>query len=147
MKVIFIYTLLFFSLNCFAQEKVATSYLVVRIETQKDYSMERYGCSIIAEGGCDSARAIYNLKKYNFKKNAANNESSFYYNHADTATAYYNFFQSPTEALNFMAKNGWTLFYIYSETSSGWEVEKNGSGSESFPITTISSKPVFYFKK
>ena len=136
-----------FTLFCFAQEKVATSYLVIIIETQKDYSMDRYGCTIIAEGGCDAAKSIYALKKYNFKKDAVNNESSFYYNQTDTATGLYNFFLSPTEALNFMSKNGWTLFYVYSETSSGWTVEKNGSGSESFPITTISSRPVFYFKK
>ena len=147
MKTNLIYILLFFSLNSYAQEKIATSYLAIRIETKYDYSIDRYGCTIIAEGGCDAAKSIYNLRKYNFKKNANNDESSFYYNHIDTATNLYNFFNTPTEVLNFMAKNGWTLFNIYPETSSGSTLERNGSGGEFFPITTISSRPVFYFKK
>lgn len=104
MKIIFFSLLLLFLFNASAQEKPKNNYLIIRIKIEKDLNMSRYGCSIIAEGGCDSAKSIYNLKDYNFKKNANNDDHSFYYNYIDNSTSKYNFFNTPTEALNFMAK-------------------------------------------
>ena len=145
MKAIIFCLLLISLFNASAQEKPKNNYLIIRIKIERDFSMSRYGCSIIAEGGSDSAKSIYNLKEYNFRKNANNSEHSFYFNSIDTATALYNFFNTPTEALNFMAKNGWTLLFVYSETTSGYE-QQEGSESKLFPITTIASSPVYYLK-
>lgn len=146
MKIIFFSLWLLFLFTASAQEKQKNNYLIIRIKIEKDFSLNRYGCSIIAEGGCDSAKSIYNLKDYNYRKNANNNDHSFYYNYIDTATSTYNFFNTPTEALNFMAKNGWTLAFIYSETSSGYE-RQEGSDSILYPVTTVADRPVYYFKK
>ena len=142
LTILFLYSTLF----CFAQEKALNNYLLVRIIIDYDKNTAKNFCTINAEGGNEAAKIFYLLKKYNLKKNAVNTEAYFYYNHADTATNFYNFFTSPTEALNFIADNGWTLLSIYTETFSGSDLVKNGAGND-FPITTVSSRPVFCFKK
>ena len=146
MRAIFIILFLNFSQICVAQEKKSTNYLLIRIQIEYDNSNKRSFYVINAEDGCDAAKNIfYSLKKYNYKKSAINNDGIFYYNHSDTTEALYNYFLSTPEALNFIANNGFALVSIYTETFSGSDVAKSANGE--FPITTVSSRPVFCFKK
>lgn len=148
MKAILTSLLLTFTLFCFAQEKALNNYLLIRIALEHDIykNSARNFWIIQAEVGNEAANVFYSLKKYNLKKNAVNTEAYFYYNHADTATNFYNFFTSPTEALNFIADNGWTLITIYTDIYSSYNNEKNGNG-DTVPVTTVGSIPVFCFKK
>ena len=106
---------------------------------------ERNVFIINAESGCEAAKNIYSLKKYNFKKNAHNDGGSFYIDHNDTTNNFYNYFFSTTEALNFIAHNGFELISTYVEIFSGYDTQKGTTGD--FPITTLSSGSVFCFKK
>jgi hypothetical protein len=109
--------------------------------------MKRHYVAIGAEPGCKDATLLYSLKVYDNKKNAVNGVYPFYHNHTDTAATYYNYFLSTTEALNFISNNGWTLFAIYTDTYSGHTTESNGRGGDLIPITTVSSRPWFCFKR
>lgn len=130
----------------FAQENQQKNYLLVRIGADYDYANKRNTFFIIAETGCAAAKNIYLLKKYDFKKNAANTDGVFYYYQKDTITNLYNYFLSTTEALNFLSYCGWTLFTSYIEIFSGYDNQRDGLGAIQ-PITTVSSRPVFCFKK
>jgi hypothetical protein len=130
----------------FAQENQQKNYLLVRIGADYDYANKRNAFFIIAETGCDAAKNIYSLKKYDFKKNAVNTDGVFYFNHKDTVTNLYNYFLSTTEALNFLSYCDWALFNSYIEIFSGYDNQKDGLGTIQ-PITTVSSRPVFCFKK
>lgn len=144
MKIQFLIFLLI-SCNAHSQQKDTNSYLLIRITGLYDYTAERNFYTIIAEGGCDDAKEIYALKKFNDKKTALNTENSFYYNHSDTIKNYYNYFLTSTEALNFISKKQWVLVSIYSETFSGSDLVR--SGNDYVPLTTVSSRPVFCFKR
>jgi hypothetical protein len=125
-------------------QQAETNYLLVRIDGFVNTDGKTYYYTINAEGGSDAAGKLYALKKYNPKKEARNNEAAFYYQEKDTASALYNFFGSPTEALNYLSKSGWKLFSVYTEVGSGYDTQRGGNG-DLFPITTISSRPVFVF--
>jgi len=130
----------------FGQDKTQLNYLLVRIESVFDNTNQRNCYVINAENGCDVAKDIYSLKKYDFKKNAINSDGIYYYNQKNTARNLYNYFLSATEALNFLSYSGWTLLTTYTEIFSGYDNQRNGAG-EIIPITTVSSRPVFCFKK
>ena len=87
------------------QEKVITNYLLLRIDVLVDVNGKDYYYAIKAEQGCKEADKIYALKKYDNKKNALNNECSFYYKEKDTLNNLYNYFLSPTEVLNFLSSS------------------------------------------
>lgn len=139
--------LLFFAIaaNCYSQSSKVDKYLLVRLNTDYDVTTKKTFTSIIAEGGCDSAIVFYLLKKFNTAKNAVNTEASYYYLNGDTATVLYNYFQTNTEALNFIAKKGWTLISTYIDIWSGYNTERGDTGL--MPVTTVASRPVFCFKK
>lgn len=144
-----IYLLIYFLTSIqlvLAQDTNRQSYLLVRIGASYDLLNKRDAFFIIAESGCDSAKYIYSLKNYDFKKNAVNTDGIFYYDKKDTATNLYNYFLSATDALNFLSYCGWTLFNSYTEIFSGYTNERDGLGTIQ-PITTVSSRPVFCFKK
>jgi hypothetical protein len=145
MKSLLVFLLLFTQFG-FTQETSRQNYLLVRVDTDYDFANKRNAFFIIAETGCDAAKNIYSLKKYDFKKNAVNTHGIFYYDRKDTANNLYNYFLSTTEALNFLSYCGWSLVTSYDEIFSGYDNQKNGAG-EIVPVTTVSSRPVFCFKK
>jgi hypothetical protein len=134
------------SLSCYGQSKSTSSYLLVRFIQQYDHSNKRDYFIISAEGGCDSAKKIYSLLYYNNNKNVINTSDVYSYNKKDTTGVPFNYFISSTDGINYMLRKGWTLHGIFTETFSGYINEKNGAG-ELFPITTVSSRPVFCFVK
>lgn len=147
MKKGFIILFSIMSLHLYSQEKAVMAYLLVRIETEYKSVPQYVYYTINAEGGCDEAAKFYSFKKFNPKKDAVNAGAAFYPEETDTSKTYYNYFKSTTLALNFILKNGWELLAVYSETSSGSNLVQNGNGSEMLPVTTVSSHPVFCFKK
>lgn len=146
MKTLSIFLVLIFTQKVYAQVNKTTEYLLVRIESIFDNTTQKNAFIINAEFGCDSASSIYSLKRYDFKKNAVNSEGNFYYNKKSSMPNLFNYFLSTTEALNFLSHQGWILSSIYTETFSGYDNQRSGNG-EIVPVTTISSRPVFCFKK
>lgn len=119
------------------------TYLIVRIQRQNEKGNPYY--NIDAEPFNNNALDIYNLVPFQKNFFVPNKAISFYYNRPDTVTKYYNYFKSETEALDFMGSQNWQLVTVLSELSSGYKtagVEINGP-----PYTTISSRPVYYFRK
>lgn len=130
-----------------AQANIQSNYLLVRFDQSYDNTNKRFYYSINAESGCDSAKEFYALLKYDNQKNAKNTDGFFYSNQkSGTLDNLYNYFYTPTEAINFISLKGWGLFSIYSEIFSGYDNQKSGNG-EIQPITTVSSRSVFCFKK
>lgn len=146
MKKILLFSFLLLTQNMYAQDKASNVYLLVRIESYFDNTTQKDAYIINAESGCDSASNIYSLKRYDFKKNAINTDGNFYYKQKNGLLNFYNYFLSPTEAIIFLSGQGWTLLSIYTEAFSGYDNQRSGNG-EIVPITTISSRPVFCFKK
>jgi hypothetical protein len=142
-KVALILFITIFANPSFGQQ-TENHYLLVRIDVFVNTNGKDYYYTINAEGGSDLAGKLYSLKKYSAKKEAQNNEAAFYHQVKDTAASLYNFFVSPTEALNYISKSGLNLFSIYTEISSGYDSQRSGSG-DIIPITTVSSRPVFVF--
>jgi hypothetical protein len=120
-------------------------YLLIRISSVTNGPADFY--RIQAEAGCKGAQDIYALKKYNEKKNAVNTEASFYNNHRDSAITFFNYFISPTEALNFIASKGFTLHTVFTQTTSGSENVMKPGTTEYTPVTTVFSYPVYCFMK
>lgn len=122
------------------------NYLMVRLDQQYDNANWRPYYIMYSDVCCDSANEIYTLIKYDNRKKAVNTDGIFYNHYNEDSTNLYNYFLSPAEMLYYLTKKGWVLFSIYSETSSGNENLNNGKG-ESVPVTTVSSRPVYYFIK
>lgn len=144
-----IFTMLFYCMSAavFSQEKTQAQYLLVRIDGGYNKPAKQYYSMINAEPGCDSAGIFYGLKKFDVKKDAVNTEAVLYPGKNDSVHLYYNYFSTPTQALNFISKNGWELVNIYTETFSGSTIADNGNIEQRYPITTVSSRPVYCFKK
>lgn len=147
MKTIFTSLLLLISSVVFSQGKVVNQYLLVRIDVNYNKLAKQYYCIINAESGCDSAELFYSLKKFDTKKDADNAGAILYPGKNDSVKLYYNYFSSPTQVLNFISNNGWELVTVYTETSSGSAIADNGNIEQRYPITTVSSRPVYCFKK
>ena len=145
MKLIIIVFLIGLTKNSFGQKQGTINYLLVRFEANFDNTNKKNFYQINAEIGCDTAEKIYSLKKYDYRKNAINSGGSFYYQEKDATNNLYNYFLSPTEALNFLSRLGWSLFSIYTEVYSGYDNQRKSTG-EIIPITTVSSNTVFCFK-
>ena len=136
----------FSSVNVQSQEFPKESYLLIRFESSFDNTNQRLYYYIIAEKGCDEASAVYSLLKYDDKRNATNKAGNFYFNTKRATDSLYNYFRSPTEGLNFMAAMQWQLLSVSTEIFSGAKNERSGP-ENLVPITTVSSRPVFCFKR
>jgi hypothetical protein len=146
MKYIVIFMLLVNGGAAFSQSADNKSYLVVRIPENYDKVKQKRFFEIKAEWGCDSAYAVYSLVKYANSKSITDTAALYYYITGLPANGnIYNYFNSPTEALNFLSKNGWRLHSMVSELFSGSTLEP--SGGELVPITTVKSRLVYCFER
>jgi hypothetical protein len=127
------------------QAEPRETYLIVRIQKQDGKQVDKFYYTIEAEPFNDYALDLYNLEP--FKKNYFVPKAgvAFYYNRPDSATLYYNYFKSETEALDFMGKQNWRLVTVLNEISSGYKTA--GIDIDGPPYTTVSSRPVYYFRK
>lgn len=136
----FTFLIAFIHLNSFGQTANVVSYLQIRFEKNYDEKQGTTYYTLQAENGCDSAIRIYSLLHYNGKKNALNSRGGFYHVTKDRAGEIYNYFVSPTEGLNFLSGEGWTLVSTYNDVSSR-------SNWDNSTVTAISSRTVFVFRK
>ena len=146
LKSLFICVSLLSFYSSYSQLNDTSTYLLVRFERFFDNTNQRAYYLINPERGCEEAASIYSLIKYDSKKNAVNTSGKFYFNNRNITDSLYNYFLSPTEGLNYMSKIGWNLISIFTETLSGSNNERTGSG-ELVPVITVSSRPIFCFKK
>jgi hypothetical protein len=146
LKIFLVFGSLLMTISAISQMKDSEIYLIIRFEKFYDNTNQRTFYVINAERGCDNASAIYSLLKYDAKKNALNQDGDFYFKTKTVNDSLFNYFLSPTEGLNFMSANEWQLISVFSETSSNYNNQRKGSG-ELVPITTVSSSPVFCFRK
>ncbi len=145
MKTYLILFLLIISSSLLAQKQEASTYLVVRLPYTYDANNKNYFFKIQSDWGAPNAQEIYNLKEYANQKGAVNNLACTYYNKTDTCTQFYNYFVNTSDALNFLAKNGWQVVSVYSEIFSDYKNERGPDGL--MPITTVSSSPVYVIRK
>jgi hypothetical protein len=138
--------LLFLSHGLIAQHQdSASTYLVLRLPYKYDANKKHYFFTIQTDWGAPNAQEIYTLKDYANEKGATNNLACTYYNRTDTCTQYYNYFVNSSDALNFLARHGWSVISVYAEILSDYTYERGPDGS--MPITTVSSKPVYLIRK
>jgi hypothetical protein len=138
MKIIFALLLATTQLLCAGQEKKpAKKYILLRIQEDFDKENQRSYSKIIPDGWCEGANEIYGLQLYINRRGAENKVATVYHNRVDSSQKFYNYFWSPTEALNFMSANGWNLVSI---------ISSNSTDGGSF-IPTIISRQVFCFYK
>jgi len=121
------------------------TYLVVRLEYVLDKSTEKSFYKIHAEPGNHYAKEVYGLIEYKTDKKAVNSGGIYFSDRADSSTTYYNYFSNTTEVLSFLADNNWELITVFNHISSGYD--SKAIRGENYPYTTISSYPVYYFKK
>lgn len=131
--------------SAYSQLKSEKNYLLIRFERIYDNTNQRSFYSVNPERGCDGASAIYSLLKYDAKKNAENKTGKFYFATKNVGDSLYNYFLSPTEGLNYLAQLEWELVSVFSEITSGYTTER--ASGDLVPITTVSSRAVFCFKK
>ena len=137
-RILFFVFLLICCIYAQAQSSKNYTYLIVRFEGHKAKGDSYY--TIVAETGNKHASEVYGLVPFK-AGNYSIDQPAFYQVRTDTTTVFYNCFQNTTEALNFLGERRWELVSVNNEISSGWY---NSSGGA---VTTISSSPVYYFRK
>lgn len=131
--------------SSFSQNSNKKTYLIVRIEYDFDKPADTPFYKIVAEPGNPYAKEIYGLTSYNTGKRAVNNDGIYFSSKSETSKVFYNYFKNPTMALLFLSENNWELITIYNQVTSSYDT-KTVSG-ENYPYTTVSSYPVYYFRK
>jgi len=125
--------------DCYSQSKY--TYLVVKLNYDFDKENDKVFYTINAEPGNPNANEVYGLRPYKLDKKTINRGGSFFSSTTNTDTAVYNYFQNGTEALMFLAQKNWELLTVCNQITSDYSLLNN------HPYTTISSYPVYYFKK
>lgn len=138
MKILLATIALLYQLGGFAQSGTGEKkYLLLRIGYDFDKPNQRSFYKIIPDGWGEKAHEIYNLCEYNPRKNVENRKAVFYFERADTNKLYYNYFRSPTEALNYLAAQNWSITAVFPD---------NSDNNADQPNTWV-SRQVFCFQK
>ena len=117
------------------------TYLIVKLSYAYDKENDKAFFIINAESGNPYANEVYGLKPYKLDRKTINPGGSFFSSKTNTDTVLYNYFQNGTEALMFLGQKNWELIMVDNQITSDYKLENN------YPYTTISSYPVYYFKK
>jgi hypothetical protein len=137
--------ILIFSTSLFSQTGSRVTYIIIRVDGLWDYTRNKNFIKINAESGNPAASEIYNLKEYVSAKKAVNSGASFYSEKNDTASVYFNYFLTATEIMQFLADHHWQLVTVNTEITSSYDNIQ--SGDKLVPVTSVFSRPVYYFKK
>lgn len=131
----------------FSQQSKRNTYLIVRFESGVNYNNDRYDrfFYILAEGGNPYATDVYRLLPFKTGTLEVNTGGSFFYGEIDSVSKYYNYFNTHTAAMEYMAKKGWQLVTVISEIYTEVKRDYKSLSDNEYPI--VSSKPVYYFKK
>lgn len=132
-----------FAIIASGQDLKRSTNLVVRFEDKFDRGNNRKYYILHAEDGNPNATAVYNLISYKPERDAINTGGTFFVPENDTASAYYNYFTTPTAAMEYLGRRGWHLVTVISEVTSGYTYPSSSDRT----FTTVSSRPVYYFKK
>lgn len=133
----------FFTASVYCQEYKQSTNLIVRFQSGFSKNTGNTYYIINADAGNPNAVLIYNLIPYKPERDAVNTGGVFFIPENDTTNAYYNYFATPTSAMEYLSHRGWHLVSVISEVTSDYTFP----GSSNHPITTVSSRPVYYFKK
>jgi len=129
----------------FSQPVHKSTYLIVRIGVAYNYNNDRF-YTLNAEAGNPYADEVYRLLPYITKKDADHTKASFYDEYKNDFY-YYNYFPNATEAILYLSEHGWQLVTVYNEIASGTRDIAPAGSLNYYPVTTVSSQPVYYFKK
>lgn len=148
MKTFLLLTVLFITLpeKGYSQADKKETYAIINIEGLYDKPNKRYWCKINAEYTGKYSKEISSLVTYSLEKGITNTGASFYFEKKDTSTVYFNYFLNTAEAMQFLADHQWKLVSVNNQVSSDYENVRDGE-SKLVPITKVSSRPVYYFKK
>ena len=119
--------------------------MIVRIDYDYNKSSETPFYKIYAEQGNPFAKEVYALIPFKTDKKAINTDGAYFHERTDTSKIFYNYFKNVTEALLFLSENKWELVSIYNQITSDYKTER--VRGDYYPYTTVSSYPVYYFKK
>src|ERR1700730_14442000 len=86
----------------YSQHTKAT-YAIVSVKSNYDKANKRYWVKINAESVGVYSKEITGLVNYSIEKGAINTGANFYFKRNDTASVYFNYFLSITEAFQFLA--------------------------------------------
>ena len=123
-----------------AQKAHATPYLVVRLQQQYDDVNKNQYWKIVSDHGNPNASDIYALLPYPNGIGKAPYGVHFYNENKNDRPPFYNYFKSPTIALNYLVQNSWHLMSVVTETTSEPK-ELDGK-----TYTHITTTPVYYLK-
>lgn len=136
--------LLFFCVSIHAQKSEASSYLIVRLVESKDYAIDSTYWKILADAGNPHATEIYQLHPFPNQKVPPGYHVHFYKTEKD-APPLFNYFQTPTAALNFLSVKGWHLMAVIAETNT--RIEREWAEGKTVLIPMVSTIPVYYFRR
>lgn len=109
-------------------QKPATQYLFVTLEKEGDFSQSTaFGNGVIyyyftTEKGADSSDPVYQLLPFNGNRKAKNDKAGFYKGYGDTSLHVYNYFQTPTQAFNYLQAAGWEVVHTINEVQSDTDI-------------------------
>lgn len=117
----------------FSQNKAKYHYLTLTMGAGYDSENDEFYWTVNTEKDNPYAAVIDSLVKYRpkLKKNGV---AELYYLRKDTSHIFFNYFRSRSECLQFLDERGWELYHIFSDISNNM-------------YKSISTNPVFYFRK
>jgi len=142
---LFFLGILFSCISSFGQTHEKESYLILRLNGKYDRKNKNVYFYIAADPYNDYAKEIYDLVPFHDEPYIINSGISFYFKKTDSSAFFYNYFRSQTEALKFISQNQWQLFSVIPEINSGYDKERVGDNYALY--TTVSSSPVYYFRR
>ena len=135
------------STTSLGQYPKANTYLVIRFQETLNYNNERNDpfYFIVPEGGNPNAAEIYRLISYKSGPFDENTGGSFFYGEIDTSARYYNYFNTHTAGMEYLAKREWQLVTVISEIYT--QLKSESADGRYYPVPVVLSRPVYYFKK
>ena len=147
MKIFLLFiALILFLLPGYTQKNPKFTYAIVSVNSNYDKWNKKTWYNINAESIARYSPEITSLVKYNDEKGAINPLATFYYERKDTTSPYFNYFLSAVEAIQFLVDNQWQLVTVNNVIASDYD-NVSGPDSKYIPITKVTSRPVYYFKK
>jgi len=116
----------------FSQQTHRTTYISVTLEQNKGELTKKNYLKIVEGSGNQFAWDIISLVHYDEWNNNIYTDM-FYNGYLDSTKKYYNYFERPADAFQFLADNRWELVTIYQDSYSDGQF--------------VYAKPVFYFRK
>jgi len=115
-----------------SQQNHRMTYITITLEQSKGELTKKPFLKIVEGTGNQFAWDIISLVNYDEWNNTIYTDM-FYNGYLDSTKKYYNYFEKPADAFQFLADNNWELIAVYKDSYSDGQ--------------TVYSHPVYYFKK